>query len=66
MVKKTESIIKDRKETPNKSVEMKTIMSEKKNILGKIKNILEMTNKKISESEDIVIKLSKIKQEKYI
>lgn len=56
--------MEDRKETPNKPVEMKTIMSKKKNTLDKIKNILDMTDKKISEPEDTVIELSKIKQEK--
>lgn len=56
--------MEDRKETPIKPVEMKTIMSEKKNTLDKIKNILDMTDKKISEPEDTVIELSKIKQEK--
>lgn len=56
--------MEDRKETRNKPVEMKTIMSEKKNTLDKIKNILDMTDKKISEPEDTVIELSKIKQKK--
>lgn len=41
-------------------------MSEKKNTLDKIKNIIEMTDKKISELEDMVIELSKISSWKEI
>lgn len=48
------------KKTPNKPVQIKAAMSEKKNTLDKIKNIIEMTDKKISELEDMVIELSKI------